>query len=342
MRNLQSFKTYCVVGCISLLLISCGGNKEKPVKNGVDAEILNLTDSTVSFYSALTPLEKIKGREPSFYLDIPVDSNGIFVRPLDLLEGYYYLEYDHNKNLYFVQHGKRLSLDFDATQPTEKPDYSGKLKYESRYLFDRALEQANFLANQNRYYAYDEKQFIESIELLRGKMDTQLVMYISNHPTGSPRFMQQESLTNLYFMASQIEAYPLYRNENSQELSADYFHFTDVLNINDTNASSNPEFYDFIVNYVWNRAGVPTSETNIQQQITFVDSNFTVNEYKDYLRFTAAKEVTQWKNESQRKIALDTLIGLINDTEIRQFLVKNVEKDTAAIPTMEHVILEDQ
>lgn len=342
MRSLQLYKSLSFVAIVTFFLVSCSESKEKPVKNGVDAEILNLEDSTVSFYSAVTPIQKLKGSPSSFHLDITVDSNGIFVRPLDLEDGYYYLEYDHNKNLYFIQHGKRLSLDFDATLPSQKPDYSGKLKYESRYLFDRVINQANFIANQNTYYAYDEKQFLETLGLLRGKMDTQLVMYIANHPTGSAYFMQQESLTNLYFMASQMEAYPLNRNDNSEALSSNYFHFTDVLNLNDTNAINNYEFYTFIENYVWNRAGKPSSEENIHQQITLVDSLFTVSEYKDFLRYSAAKEVSSWDDNANRKNALDTLIGLINDVEIRDFLTKNIQKDTAAIPQMENVILEDQ
>jgi hypothetical protein len=342
MRSLQLYKWISLVGLSIILLASCGEKKEKQVKNGVDAEILNLQDSTVHFYSALSPLDKIKGKESVFQLAIEVDSNGIFVRPLDLSDGYYYLEYDHNKNLYFVQNGKRLSLDFDATKPTEKPDYSGRLKYESRYLYDRVYNQANFMANEGNYYAYSEPEFVETLELLRGKMDTALVMYIANHPTGSPDFMRQESLTNLYFMASYMEAYPMYRTDKSIQISEKFFHFTEVLNLNDTNAYNNPEFFKFIQNYIWNRSGLPINKTNIQNQLQLIEDKIEVTDYRDYLYFTSAKEVTKWAADADRTSSLDTLIGLITDSEIKQFLVKNIQMDTASLPISENIILEDQ
>ena len=185
MRNLQLFKTLFFLGILATVISSCGGDPEKkPVKNGVDAEILNLDDSTLLFYSVVSPLDEIRGKGPDFSLEIEVDSNGIFVRPLDLIEGYYYLEYDHVRSLYFIQNGKRLSLDFDAKKPSVKPDFSGKLKYESRYLYDRYLAHAQFMAKQNTYYAYSDTDFIAQVNGVRGKLDTALVMYVTNHPTG--------------------------------------------------------------------------------------------------------------------------------------------------------------
>lgn len=101
-RSLLFYKSL-FIGAIVFLTVSCGSEKkEKPVKNGVDAEILNLQDSTLLFYSLVTPLDEIKGKGPEFYLEIETDSNGIFVKPLDLKEGYYFLEHDHIRSLYFV------------------------------------------------------------------------------------------------------------------------------------------------------------------------------------------------------------------------------------------------
>ena len=296
-------------------------------------------------YSVINPLDKIRGKESAFKAEIEVDSNGIFVRPLKFDAGYYFFEYDENKTLYFIQKGKKLSLDFDATKPTIKPEYSGKLKYESRYLFDRYFTYANFVANEAKYFEYNESAFIETVELLRGKMDTMLVMYIANHPTGSTYFMQQESLTNLYFMASYLAAYPYKREKvvgDIQPLSADYYDMIDGLNFNDTNAFNNPEFYGFIKNYVWSKAGEPNSANNVLAQLEMVDSLFTISEYKDYLRFNMAKEVAKWDATSERAQMLDTLQSLIYDEDIKHFLIKNIQNDTALVPNIENVILEDQ
>ncbi len=346
MRNLQLFNPLILVAFVLVLSTGCQENEEvAPVKTGIDAEILNLTDSTVTLYSVINPLDKIRGKESAFRMEIKVDSNGIFIKPLKFDAGYYFFEYDENKVLYFIQTGKKLSLDFDARKPTIKPDYSGKLKYESRYLFDRYMIYGNFVANEANYFAYNEPAFIETVELLRGKMDTMLVMYIANHPTGSPYFMQQESLTNLYFMASYLAAYPHQRANvkgDMQPLSPDYYKLIDGLNFNDTNALNNPEFFGFIKNYVWSKAGVPTSVTNVVTQLELVDSLFTVSAYKDYLRFYTAKEVSKWDATSERAEMLDTLQSLISDKEIKHFLIKNIQNDTALAPNMENIILEDQ
>jgi hypothetical protein len=346
MRNLQLFNKLILLTFVLVLSAGCQENeKVVPVKTGIDAEILNLSDSTVTLYSVISPLDKIRGKESAFRIDIDVDSNGIFVQPLKFDAGYYFFEYDENKILYFIQKGKKLSLDFDATKPTIKPDYSGKLKYESRYLYDRYFTYANFMANEAKYFEYNESAFIETVELLRGKMDTMLVMYIANHPTGSPYFMQQESLTNLYFMASYLAAYPHKRSRvvgDVMPLSDGYYKMIDGLNFNDTNALNNPEFYDFIQNYIWSKAGEPNSVANVMAQLEMVDSIFSVSEYKDYLRFKTAKEVAKWEPTSQRAQILDTLQSLISDEEIKHFLIKNIQSDTATVPNIENVILEDQ
>lgn len=346
MLNLRLFKTLFFIGFITVFISSCGDKKKTgSVISGIDAEILNLTDSTVHLVSVVSPLDEIKGKSPQISIDIEVDSNGIFARPIEVTEGYYYFEYDQNRTLYFIQVGKKLSLDFDATKPIEKPEYSGKLKYESRYLFDRYLAHANFIANENKYFQYTEDEFVEVVELMRGKMDTMLVMYIANHPTGSQYFMQQESLTNLYFMASYLEAYPMQRNpENyeNQPLSKDYYTNINTLNLNDTNAVNNPEFYAYIQNYVRNRAGIPNNKANVISQIELVNEKFTVSVYKDYLRFNTAREVAKWEDNDVRENVLDTLIYLISDNEIRQYLIQNIQSDTASIPQFENVILEDQ
>ena len=341
MQSLQLSKF--IVVAILFLAISCTEREKKPVKNGVDAEIHNLQDSTLLFYSLTSPLDQLKGKPAAFIKTITVDSNGIFVEPLDLQEGYYYLEHDHNQNLYFIQKGKRLSLDFDAEKPTVKPDYSGKLKYESRYLFDRQMVHANFIANESKYYAYNETEFLNAVNLLRGKMDTMLVMYIANHPTGSKYFMQQEALTNLYFMASYIEAYPFSRNniEGQQPISSQFYQSTESLNLNDTNAINNPQFYDFISNYVRNRAGEINTKADVYRHIHFVDSSFSINAYKDYIRFYESKIIAQDSTILDKKWMLDTLQSLISDSEIKHFLVKNIQNDTSR-PHFNHVILEEQ
>ncbi len=180
---------------------------------------------------------------------------------------------------------------------------------------------------------------------MRGRLDTALVMYITNHPTGSEYFMQQESLTNLYFMAAYLEAFPSRRQAVEGELpplSSNYYDLLNTLNVNDTAAVNNPEFYKYIQNFVWARSGEPSSTGKVNQHISFVDSVFTVQDYKDYLRFKAAKEVTTWETSVDRKMALDTLVGLVQDQEIQKFLVKNIQNDTSSVPNFNHAILEDQ
>ncbi|MGB0391165.1 MAG: hypothetical protein ACPGD5_06325 [Salibacteraceae bacterium] len=344
-RSSLFYKSFFALFLVVLTASCSSEKKEKPVKNGIDAEILNLQDSTLLFYSLTPPLDQIKGKEPEFYLEIETDSNGIFVKPLDLKEGYYYLEHDHVRSLYFIQKGKRLSLDFDAQKPSEKPDFSGKLKYESRYLYDRYLAHAQFTAKQSTYYTYSENEFVAEVTHVRGALDTSLVMYIANHPTGSPIFMEQESLTNLYFMAAYLEAYAVKRKSKDGQkipLSEDYYQLLNQINVNDPRSINNPEFYQYIQNFVWARAGEPKNSNAVISQLAFVDSVFTVQEYKDYLRFQAAREVGKWENTPNRKLMLDTLSGLISDHEIKTYLIKNIQQDTASIPMVNQVILEDQ
>lgn len=340
---LNSLFSRVILAIFILGITSCSSTpKEKPVKNGVDAEIHNLQDSTLLFYSLTSPIDVVKGKGPGFKKEITVDSNGIFVEPMDLQEGYYFLEYDHNKQLYFIQTGKRLSLDFDAQKPSEKPDFSGKLKYESRYLFDRHIAHAGFIANSSKYYSYNEDDFLEEVNQLRGKMDTMLVMYIANHPTGSKYFMQQEALTNLYFMASYLEAYPMMRTSTEVPISRHFYQSTGSLNVNDTNALNNPQFYEFIKNYVQNRAGKIKTKADVYRHIRFTDSLFTVAQYKDYIRFYEAKSIALDSTiVADKDWMLDTLQSLISDAEIQQFLYKNIVNDTSK-PNFNNVILEDQ
>lgn len=343
MQNLRLFKSL-FLAATTLILVACTGNanKEKPVKNGVDAEILNLQDSTLYFYSEINPINKIKGKEASFKIQIDVDSNGIFVRPLNLEEGYYILEHDNIRSLYFIEKGKRLSLDFDAAKPTEQPDFSGALKYESRYLYDRFLAHAKFTSKQKAYFTYSEADFVNEVNQLRGKLDTALVTYITNHPTGSAYFMEQESLTNLYFSAAYLEAYPAKRTINTP-LSETYYAKLNQLDINNQKAINNPAFYLYIQNYVWSRVGAPVNTQNVYQQINFVDTAISVPEYQDFLLFQSAKEVALWTNNENKSQMLDTLVTLIHHPEIKAFLLQNIQNDTAALSLKQNqTITQDQ
>lgn len=341
-QNLQQYKSI-LIGCvIALVLSSCGDSENKDIiTGGADAEIQNLHDSTVHLFSYQSPLEEVKGHTPFFDEKITVDSNGIFIYPHVFPEGFYFFEYDGNKTKYFIQEGKKLSLDFDATKPTESPDFSGKMKYESRYLFEKHLAIANFTANESKYYALSENDFMEVVNQFRGRLDTVLVMYITNRPMGSNYFMQQESLSNLYLTATLIEDYQMkhsmYTNDSKFTASDSFLLTTKKLSVNDTVAVANSDFYAFLEARVNRVTGSPENYKSVFNRITFIDSTFTVSDYKDYLFFTSTREVAKWKNTEDRTEILDSLISRVSDEDIKRFLIQNIQSDTATPVATENI-----
>ena len=327
MRNLQPFYKLFFTGIASvLLLVSCGEQPtEKPISGGADAEILNLQDSTIRLYSDVLPLDYIKGKQPDVDASIDVDSNGIFIYPYVFPEGFYYLEWDGNRVKYFIQEGKRLSIDFDAKKPTNKPDFSGKLKYESRYLFDKHIVLAKFESNLPFHYSLSETEFLDVLNLLRSKLDKMLVLYITNRPIGSEYFMKQESLSNLFYMASIIEKYKL-KHEGS--VSDTLTQITNGLNLNDTNTIENTEFFNFLTARIWTLSGKPNTEKAIYNQLHLVDSVLVLDSYKNYVLFKTTREVAKWENSASRTAIIDTLLYTITDIEVKRFLNRKIYNDT--------------
>ena len=330
MQSLQPFYKIFLAGITSVvILVSCGKEShEKKVSGGADAEILNLQDSTIRLYSAVHPLDYIKGVAPVFDESIEVDSNGIFIYPHMFSEGFYFLEWDGNKVKYFIQEGKRLSVDFDAKKPTNKPDFSGKMKYESRYLFDKHIVLAKFESNLPFHYSLSETDFLDVLNLLRNKLDKMLVLYITNRPVGSEYFMKQESLSNLFYMASIIEKYKIkYKGNVSDTL----MRLTNNLSFNDTNAIENSDYFDFLTARVWSSTGYPVSDKRVIQQIEFVDSVLVLDSYKNYVLFQTTREVAKWEQSEVRAHVIDTLLFSISDNHVKSFLKQTLQQDTLEV-----------
>lgn len=336
LQSLRLFKFFVFGLAATITTYGCSEKTpEQMIKGGMDAEILNLQDSTLKVYSELLPLDYIQGKTSNFQQSITVDSNGIFMFPYEFSEGYYFIEYDGLRMKYFIQKDKRLSLDFDVKKPTQQPEFSGKLKYESRYLFQKHEYLANFQANEANYYSLAENEFMGVVGELRKSLDTLLVRYITNRPVGSPYFMKQEALSNLYYTANLVAQYPIYHQKYSEEtttLSDTFWTSIEKLSLNDTNARYTWDYYHFLQNRVWTSAGEPSSVRNVLNQMQFVDSAIFVPEYRDYLLFQTALDIADWKDTTDQKLALDTVFTTISNSAVREFL-RSAIADTTSIPS---------
>ena len=336
-QNLQHFYRVAFTGLIALtFLVSCGDKPtEDVITGGSDAEILNLKDSTVHLFSAVLPLDKIRGKKSHFDEFITIDSNGTYIHPHMFSEGYYFFEFDGFKVKYFIREGKILSMDIDASKPTKKPDFSNKMKYESRYLFDKHMVLVKFHSDAEGYYSLSEKEFLLVVNQLRGQLDKMLVQYITNRPGGSEYFMKQESLSNLYFMATLLEKYQTKHrellNDQSFTVSNTFSNLTNNLSWNDLNATENAEYFNFLESKAWSTAGYPNSIDNVYSQLDLIDSTITTEDYKDYLLFSTTREVAKWEKSNQRTEVIDSLIYRISDSEIKHFLVQNIQQDTISV-----------
>ena len=330
MQNLQPFYNILIASfLVSISLISCGDSEpEQRITGGVDAEVLNLQDSTIHIFSEVLPLDFIKGEKPNFEEYIEVDSNGIFMYPYVFQEGYYIFEFDKNKIKYFIQEGKRLSVDFNAKTPANKPEFSGKLKYESRYLFDKHLVLAKFESNLPFHLSLPESEFLDVLNLLRNKLDKMLVMYITNRPIGSEYFMKQESLSNFYYVASIIEKYKI---QHTGMVSDTVTQLTEKLSMNDTNAIENPEFFSFLVARVWAEAGLPNSQNAVYNQLTVLDSLVSREEYRNYVLFKTTREVAKMDDSDARNELIDTLLYSVTDRKVKNYLIQNLVQDTLTV-----------
>lgn len=318
-------------------LFSCNRQDEPEVTGGADGELLNLQDSTVHLYSYVSPIEQIKGVNPEFSEEISVDSNGIFIYPHMFSEGYYYFEYDHNTLKYFIAEGKKLSIDLDATKPTSKPDYSGKMKYESRYLFDKHALIANYQANKEAYYSLSESQFLDVVNQLRGKLDTMLVMYITNRPIGSKYFMEQESLGNYYLVANEMVEYSL----SNPELVSDSFNLLiDQVKLVDERSMTNENYFAFLTSSTWRNSNFPSNKENAFSAINYIDTNLFGMEIQDFLRYQMVEEVVNWERDEDQKVVLDSLISLQQNDSIRRFTVSTIQLDTITPILIDTIISE--
>ena len=79
----------------------------------------------------------------------------------------------------------------------------------------------------------------------------------------------------------------------------------------------------------------------VNSQTNFASPAFPSQMEIDYIRFYEAKIIAQDSTISEQKWMLDTLQSLISDSDIKRFLMKNIQNDTSR-PHFNHVILEEQ
>lgn len=320
--------------CLVLVLVGCSSEPTTPIiKGGADAEILNLTDSTVYLRSSQNPYQKLTGIPPEVDLTIAVDSNGIFMQSYDFPEGYYTFEYDERSFDFFIQKDKKLSFDLNAKTPMVQPEFSGKLKYESRYLWTKFLTVADFEASLLNYMSTTPSNYLAALTHYKSKLDTALVTYITNHPTGSKQFMQQESLHNYYFMAKYITLYQSHLAEqNFNDSIIDSLEQQYHVNVNDTNAFNLNVYYDFIEMMAANQQKAPSDTANLSHYLQWMDTTFTQAVPHDYLLAQLSQSVSKWEPSAERIHALDTILYSLHNSDIRNNVSSIITADTTPQP----------
>lgn len=314
-------------------LASCGSKPQQPIiSGGADAELLNLTDSTVQLSSKQSPYENLTGAKPIVDLAITVDSNGIFMQPYDFPEGYYMFKYDQREVEFFIQKGKKLSFDFNAKTPMAMPEFSGKLKYESRYLWTKFLTVADFEASLLNHMSTTPSNYLAALSHYKSKLDTALVVYITNHPTGSQLFMKQESLHNYYFMANYIALYQTHLAEQQfSDSTINAMAQAYEVNLNDTNAFNLDIYYQFIEQVAFNNGAVVSNTIALNNYLSWVDTTFTESAPHDYLVAQLPSHIVKWQPSADRAHALDTVLQTITNTAIVDQLIPTIIADTTPV-----------
>lgn len=314
--------------------VGCSSNDpDHPIKSYIDAEILNLSDSTVHLYSAQNPFQKLIGVPPEIHLEIKVDSNGIFSHSHEFPDGYYTFQYDeHNFDL-FVQKGHRLGVKCDAKTPFNPPSFSGPLKYEADYLWTKFLTVSHFEASLVKNISATPSNYAAKLIHFKHQLDSALITCIANHPNGSKKFIQQESLHNIYAMAKYILWHQSHLNkQNFRDSIIDSLAQQYPANINDSNAFDLGVYYDYIEMITESHYNAPKDTAELSNYLKWITSNFTRATPRDYLLAKLTQPVSKWKYTYDKSKALDTILQTITDENTRNILTHIITKDTTPQP----------
>ncbi len=325
-RNLPRLNNLLIVLALALLAACSGGEQKTPVNGGFDSEVLGSVDGFVVLRKVPSPTEQLRGRtakNDTFQLN--EDQIVIVNHPYP--EGYYELFFDGNKLPVYLIPGKRMSVDIDVKKPFEKQEYSGKLKPLNWYLFDRDMAIAKLKANAAAYYELPEQEFIDKIAEKRSSLDTLLVMLITNHPKASPKFLQSEALNNLYLAGTYLAAYPQIHDELTGTTGTyeKIYHALEGLNLNDTNAVDNWQYYEFIEAWLkamaYRKYKTVTSEEALAYMFDLVKETFYVAELRDLALGLVLNQLAE--SEPDEKTALkwsNTILNEISDPQIKNHL----------------------
>lgn len=346
MRNLRLFKI--LVSVLIIGLTACTEEvKETPsIQTHIDIKVLHPTIENLSISAKYTPIEltpyispldQIKASNPAIVIELKLDKEGVFDGLVTLKTGYYDLIYKEFIQRVFIEKGKDFTIHINAGNSTMAREFSGEVKYESQYLGQQKIDRSKFIAQQPEYYYKSENEVVTEMNEFQRNQDSAWVKLLTQHPRKDSYFIAEESVQKLYFMANQFELFPHFRSNSAhrdsiiQPLTGIYADRQNSFDINNPKGIHSPEFYTYIKNYVWLRAGAPVDQDHVFKQIAFVDSLFNNSDYQDYLRFEAAKEVAKWESSTERTFCLDTLSMRINDVDIHAFLIENIENDTQNI-----------
>lgn len=298
-------KRIIILSIVALAFGACNTKAPKTVE--LSGKIENLDNNYVLLIS--------KGINDT----IPVNTDGTFTKSFELIDpSYFNFRAGRISNTIVVFPGDNLTINLDAKNPSEGPQFTGNNAQLNNYIFEANGITKNMMQNFRALYALPKDQFTGKLDSVKNETMQKLS---SLGLDNDDEFIELEKARINYQIKGILYDYP---NYNARLTGTEFvFNSDDYLFMNEVDFNNEIHFnineysnlvYKHLQQVFWSsleddeHKGKSEFERNIMY-FELVDSLITNQTIRDYMKFNSTSETIKWANLEVAKNVADHFIA---------------------------------
>ena len=317
------------IAFIAFLLGACAEKEKQTPTLQLGIEVLNPQSEQVVVYH-LNNYQQRAMRNPMPSDTLQLDSINRAFWNVESDEGFHFIQVNRELIPIFLKPGKALNIQVDAENIEESVVFTGGLAKGNTAHYEINKIVSATKKKTGELMSLPEESFLKAIDSIRQNMDYLLMDFVGKKPAFSDYFIQQQSYTNYYTIASLVSRYAgqhdYYRSDSdTASLSSTFWAEYDKLNLNEPSAINNPTYQSFLSAYIQLSANMAYQEASQEERdqdwfnsilsFNIIQDKFASDTIKSYLFYNQANSMVSFYaphiNDSLFSIAMNNITDTV-------------------------------
>lgn len=229
-----------LLALLVLLVISCK-QEDKPTYSIIEGTVTNSDANTAGIVG-----NDVEAR-------IPIKPNGSFKDTIFLKEnGFYDLYVGRERTGVYLEKGKNLNVNIDASQFDESLQYSGDLGSINNFLAARFLWEEQHVNNRELFSA-NEADFLRQLDSNKTTVDSLYASYQISDSDFKKRLSQEDAYTRALMIENYRDAHRYYTGDEDFRVSGNFYDILQGIDYKDTLAFRDSKTYQNLLEAHYNR-----------------------------------------------------------------------------------------